>query len=89
MADQNFRVMTSNVSSSSVADFSGVKIRTMENSYHMAFWSAIGCSPTPMAFSELFSQMRAAGAGLYEEIRQVVNDDELFMSDCGSVYPAQ
>ena len=37
MSDQNFRVMTSNVPVSRLEDFSGIKIRTMENSYHMAF----------------------------------------------------
>lgn len=54
MGDQDFRVMTSNVKVTSLADFSGIKIRTMENNYHMAFWSAIGSSPTPMAFAELY-----------------------------------
>jgi tripartite ATP-independent transporter DctP family solute receptor len=54
MADQNFRVMSANKEITQMSDFSGIKIRTMENSYHMAFWSAIGANPTPMAFSELF-----------------------------------
>jgi tripartite ATP-independent transporter DctP family solute receptor len=54
MADQNFRVMSSNKQITQMSDFSGIKIRTMENSYHMAFWSDLGANPTPMAFSELF-----------------------------------
>ena len=54
MADQNFRVMSSNKKITSIDDFKGIKIRTMENANHMAFWSAIGASPTPMAFSELY-----------------------------------
>lgn len=54
MADQNFRVMTSNVAVQDMKDFSGIKIRTMENSYHMAFWKSIGANPTPMAFAELY-----------------------------------
>ena len=54
MSDQNFRVMTSNVLIEDMSDFAGVKIRTMENSYHMAFWSALKASPTPMAFSEVY-----------------------------------
>lgn len=54
MADQNFRVMTCNVPVRSMTDFHGIKIRTMENSFHMAFWSALGANPTPMAFSELY-----------------------------------
>lgn len=54
MADQDFRVMSTNKKIETLEDFRGVKIRTMENSYHMAFWSAIGASPTPMTFSELY-----------------------------------
>ena len=54
MADQSFRVMTSNVPISSLDDFKGIKIRTMENSNHMEFWSDIGANPTPMAFAELY-----------------------------------
>ena len=54
MADQDFRVMSTNRKIETMDDFHGVKIRTMENSYHMAFWSAIGASPTPMAFGELY-----------------------------------
>ena len=26
----------------------------MENSYHLAFWKAIGANPTPMTFSEVY-----------------------------------
>ncbi|MCD8370748.1 MAG: TRAP transporter substrate-binding protein [Clostridiales bacterium] len=54
MSDQNFRVMSSNVRVEDLNDFSGIKIRTMENSYHMAFWKAIGANPTPMSFSEVY-----------------------------------
>lgn len=54
MADQNYRVMSCNTEIQSLNDFKGIKIRTMENSYHMAFWSAVGASPTPMAFAELY-----------------------------------
>lgn len=54
MADQSFRVMSANTKIESMEDFSGIKIRTMENSYHMAFWKAIGSNPTPMAFAELY-----------------------------------
>ena len=190
MADQNFRVMTSNVRVESMDDFKGIKIRTMENSYHMAFWSDFGTNPTPMAFAELYvgleqhtvdaqenpyevicsngfyevqdyvietnhlphllalvtnsefyqnlspeeqaiideaaeiakeyareqavarsdskieeiteggaeivevsdelrDEMRAACSDVYEEIRGVVNDDELFFAYCGSVYAGQ
>ena len=35
MSDQDFRVMSSNVNVEQPGDFAGIKIRTMENSYHM------------------------------------------------------
>ncbi|MCF0160769.1 MAG: TRAP transporter substrate-binding protein [Bacteroidaceae bacterium] len=54
MADQHFRVMTSNRAIRSLEDLKGIKIRTMENSFHMDFWSALGANPTPMAFAELY-----------------------------------
>ena len=38
MADQGFRVMSTNTPIYEFADFKGQKIRTMENSYHLAFW---------------------------------------------------
>ena len=58
MADQNFRVMTANKKIQSMEDFRGIKIRTMENSNHMAFWQAIGAEPTPLAWSELYISLQ-------------------------------
>ena len=49
-----FRYMSSNVEVRQVGDFKGIKIRTMENPYHLAYWSALGAKPTPLAFSELY-----------------------------------
>lgn len=54
VGDQGFRVMTSNKPVRSMGDFSGIKIRTMENVYHIAFWKSIGASPTPMNFGEVY-----------------------------------
>lgn len=54
MADQHFRVMTCNKEVTSLSDLKGMKIRTMENSFHIGFWKLLGANPTPMAFSELY-----------------------------------
>jgi len=35
----------------------GIKLRTMEVPLHMAFWKEIGASPTPLAFTEVFSAL--------------------------------
>ncbi|MCG0276489.1 MAG: TRAP transporter substrate-binding protein [Thermosediminibacteraceae bacterium] len=49
-----YREMTANKAINNVNDFKGIKIRTMENKYHMEFWKALGANPTPLNFSELY-----------------------------------
>jgi len=39
-------------------DLEGVKLRTMENRVHMAAFTGMGASPTPMAFPELFGALQ-------------------------------
>lgn len=53
-SDAGFRQLTSNKPVRSVADFSGLKLRTMNNQYHMAYWQALGASPLPMDFNEVY-----------------------------------
>ena len=36
---------------------SGMKIRTLENKYHLATFSALGANPTPMSFSEVYTAL--------------------------------
>lgn len=43
---------------SSVEDFKGLKLRTMENDLHLEAFRALGANPTPMAFTELFTAMQ-------------------------------
>ena len=54
LADAGFRQTTSNIEVKSVADFSGVKIRVIQNPYHIAYWQALGCNATAMDFSEVY-----------------------------------
>lgn len=42
----------------SPADLSGLKIRTMENKYHLEAWKLMGASPTPMSWSEVFTALQ-------------------------------
>ncbi|MGM9606584.1 MAG: TRAP transporter substrate-binding protein [Oscillospiraceae bacterium] len=51
---QGFRQTTSNKPIYTLDDLKGLKIRTMETPYHIATWQALGCNPTPIAFSELY-----------------------------------
>jgi tripartite ATP-independent transporter DctP family solute receptor len=49
-----FRQTVSDIPIKSVSDLDGLKIRTMENNYHTAFWEELGADPTPLSFSELY-----------------------------------
>lgn len=77
-ADQGFRVMTTNKKVESVADFKGQKIRTMENSYHMAYWKALGASPTPMTFSEVYIGLQQGTIDAQENPYEVIVSNKLY-----------
>lgn len=42
----------------SPADLSGMKIRVLENKYHLATFQALGANPTAMSFSEVYTAMQ-------------------------------
>lgn len=78
MADQGFRVMSSNKPVKSLADFKGQKIRTMENSYHLAFWKALGANPTPMTFSEVYIGLQQHTIDAQENPYEVIVSNRLY-----------
>jgi tripartite ATP-independent transporter DctP family solute receptor len=53
-----FRETTSNKKISNINDFKGLKIRTMENQNHMAFWKALGAAPTPLPWPEVYVSLQ-------------------------------
>ena len=58
-ADNGFRHMTNNVQPiETPADLEGLKMRTMENSVHIAAYRDFGILPTPMAFTEVFAALQ-------------------------------
>jgi len=71
-ADQGFRVMSSNIPVRGMSDFNGVRIRTMENPYHLAFWNALGASPAPMAFAEVFIALQQGTIDAQENPHEVI-----------------
>lgn len=78
MADQGFRVMSTNKVVNSIADFKGQKIRTMENSYHLAFWKALGANPTPMSFSEVYIGLQQHTIDAQENPYEVIVSNNLY-----------
>ncbi|MFA9377227.1 MAG: TRAP transporter substrate-binding protein [Lachnotalea sp.] len=77
-ADQEFRVMTSNIKIEKLSDFKGIKIRTMENTYHIAFWNSLGANPTPMTFSEVYIGLQQGTIDAQENPYEVITSSKLY-----------
>ena len=78
MADQGFRVMSTNRPVNDFSDFKGQKIRTMENSYHLAFWQSLKASPTPMSFSEVYIGLQQHTIDAQENPYEVIVSNRLY-----------
>ena len=59
MQNATYRLTSANTDLETLADFKGLQIRTMENSNHMAFWTAIGAEPTPLAWGEVYFALQS------------------------------
>lgn len=66
LQNATFRLTTANVDLKDLASFKALQIRTMENSNHMAFWTAIGAEPTPMAWSEVYFALQSGAIDAQE-----------------------
>lgn len=53
-----WRMVTCNNEVHSPADMKGLKLRVMENQMHIDHFNALGCSATPMAFSEVYTSLQ-------------------------------
>lgn len=58
MQNATYRLTTANTDLSTLESFKNLQIRTMENSNHMAFWTAIGAEPTPLAWAEVYISLQ-------------------------------
>lgn len=54
LQNATYRLTTANTDLSTLDGFKALQIRTMENKNHMAFWTAIGAEPTPLAWPEVY-----------------------------------
>ena len=78
MADQGFRVMSTNKKITEPADFKSQKIRTMENSYHLAFWKCLNANPAPMSFSEVYIGLQQHTIDAQENPYEVIVSNRLY-----------
>ncbi len=67
-----YRETTTSKPINTVADFGGLKIRTMENAYHMAFWKALGANPTPLSFAELYVALQQGTVDAQENPYEII-----------------
>lgn len=90
--ESGFRNTFSTKPIETMADFQGVKIRTMENKYHMAAFEAFGAMPTPMAYTDVFPSLQTGAidacenatsnclnSGFYEVTKHVTNTQHAFV----------
>lgn len=56
----------------SVDDIKGLKIRTMENQIHIAFWKALGADATPMAWGEAYTALQQGALDGQENPSKVI-----------------
>ena len=78
VADQGFRIMSTNKPVKGIGDFKGQKIRTMENPFHLAFWKSIGANPTPMSFAEVYIGLQQHTIDAQENPYEVIVSNRLY-----------
>ena len=78
IADQGFRIMSTNKPVKGISDFKGQKIRTMENPFHLAFWKSIGANPTPMSFAEVYIGLQQHTIDAQENPYEVIVSNRLY-----------
>lgn len=59
LQNATYRLTSSNKELKTLTDYKTLQIRTMNNNNHMAFWTAIGAEPTPLAWSEVYFALQS------------------------------
>ncbi len=72
LQNATYRLTTANTNLKTLADYQGLKIRTMSNKNHMAFWSAIGANPTPLAWPELYFALQSGTVNAEENAADTI-----------------
>lgn len=72
-------------------DLKGVKLRTMENPMHIAFFKRLGANPTPMSFGELYTALQQGTVDGQENPATLIYETKFFevqkyMSTTGHVF---
>ncbi|PSW22118.1 ABC transporter substrate-binding protein [Photobacterium sanctipauli] len=90
--ENGFRHLTNSKRTvTNVEDVKGLKVRTMESPLHLDAWKALGATPTPMAFNELFTALQQGTVDGQENPYPNIALNNLYevqkqMTDTGHVY---
>ena len=77
--ENGFRHVTNNRKPIHVpSDMKGMKIRTMENPMHIAFFKQIGANPTPMNYGEVYTALQQGTIDAQENPIAIVFDGKFF-----------
>ncbi|MCD8349736.1 MAG: TRAP transporter substrate-binding protein [Planctomycetaceae bacterium] len=77
-SDAGFRQTSSSKPLDKIQDFQGLKIRTMENPNHMAYWTSIGANPTPMDFAEVYISLQQGTIDAQENPYDLIVANKLY-----------
>lgn len=78
ISDVFFRQMTSNKEIQSIDDFKGIRIRTMQNRNHEAFWKSLGAIVTPLPVDEIYQNIKFGYIDSEENSYEVINSLKLY-----------
>ncbi len=72
-------------------DLKGLKIRTMENPMHLAFFKELGANPTPMSWGELYTALQQGTVDAQENPYAMIDDGKFYevqkyVSETGHVF---
>lgn len=76
--DQGMRQLTSNKEVKTAEDLNGLKIRVMDNAFHVSIWKALGANPTPMAMSEVYIGLQQGTIDAQENGVEVVYANRVY-----------
>ena len=58
LQNATYRLTTANRKLDTLESFRGLRIRTMENSNQMAFWTALGATPSPLPWAKVYDELQ-------------------------------
>ena len=67
-----YRQLATNKKIDTVDDIKNLRIRVMENVYHMDFWEKAGAAPTPLAFGEVYMALQQGLLDAHENPLEVI-----------------